>query len=163
MDAMLSNPSFWVGVSFFVFLAIAYKPAKAAMLSSLDSKIEEIKNQVEEAAKLRDEAQSLLAEYERKQQQSAQHAEEMLAAAKHDADEMKKRAQADLKDALKRQEALAMERIELAEERAVQEVRTAVTEMAIAATAKLIAERAEGDAGDALVEKSIGELGDKLH
>ena len=163
MEAALQNPSFWVGVSFFVFLAIAFKPAKKAILGALDSKIAEIKDQVEEAARLRDEAQALLAEYERKQQQASKHAEEMVDAARKEAEESKARAEADLNASLDRQRKLALERISMAEEKALREVRAAAAEMAIAATEKLVAERVAGDDGDKLIDRAIEELGSKLH
>lgn len=160
---LLGNPSFWVAVAFFVFLAIAFKPAKTAILGALDGKIDEIKADVEHAAKLRDEAQALLADYERKQQQSAAQAEEMIATAKREAEDAKTRAEEELRASLERQQKLALERISLAEEKALSEVRIAAADLAIAATEKLITERAAGKEGDALIEKSISELGDKLH
>ena len=163
MGEMFANPSFWVGVAFFVFIIGAFKPAKKAILGALDSKIDEIKNQVEEASKLRDEAQALLAEYERKQQQASQHAEDMIEAAKKEADEARLRAEADLNASLDRQRKLAMERIAMAEEKALQEVRAAAAEMAIAATEKLVTEKVTGADGDKLIDKAIADLGDKLH
>ena len=159
----LRNPAFWVGVSFFIFLAIAFKPAKKAILDALDGKIAEIKDQVEEAARLRDEAQALLAEYERKQQQASKHAEEMVDAARKEAEESKSRAEADLNASLDRQRKLALERISMAEEKALREVRAAAAEMAIAATEKLVTDRVAGEDGDKLIDRAIQELGSKLH
>lgn len=163
MEEALHNPAFWVGVSFFIFLGIAFKPAKKAILGGLDAKIAEIKDQVEEAARLRDEAQALLAEYERKQQQAAQHAEQMVDAARKEAEEAKTRAESDLNASLDRQRKLALERISMAEEKALREVRAAAAEMAIAATEKLVSERVTGADGDKLVDRAIAELGSKLH
>ena len=160
---LLSNETFWVAIALVVFLGIAFKPAKKAILGALDGKIDEVKAEVEHAAKLRDEAQALLAEYERKQQQSANHAEEMVAAAKREAEEAKTKAEEELRLSLERQQKLALERIAMAEEKALSEVRTAAAELAIAATEKLINERAAGKDGDAIVDKAISELGSKLH
>jgi F-type H+-transporting ATPase subunit b len=163
MEEAFQNPAFWVGVSFFIFLAIAFKPAKKAILDALDGKIAEIKDQVEEAARLRDEAQALLAEYERKQQQASKHAEEMVDAARKEAEESKSRAEADLNASLDRQRKLALERISMAEEKALREVRAAAAEMAIAATEKLVTDRVAGEDGDKLIDRAIKELGSKLH
>lgn len=162
MEALLQNTTFWVAVSLVVFLVIAYKPAKKAFLASVDGKIDEVKAEVEQAAKLRDEAQALLAEYERKQQQSAAHAEEMIAAAKREAEESKTLAEEELRISLERQQKLAEERIALAEEKAIREVRAAATDLAIAATEKLITERAAGPDGDRLVDQAIAGLSTKL-
>lgn len=163
MGELFGNPSFWVGVAFFIFIIGAFKPAKKAILGALDAKIEEIKGQVEEASKLRDEAQALLAEYERKQQQASQHAEDMVDAARKEAEESRTRAEAELNASLERQRKLAMERIAMAEEKALQEVRAAAAEMAIAATEKLVAEKVAGADGDKLVDKAIADLAGKLH
>ncbi len=163
MAEIFGNPTTWVAVALAIFIALVFKPAKKAILSALDSKIDEIKNQVEEAAKLRDEAQALLAEYERKQQQATQHAEEMIDAARKEAEDFKVRSESELNANLERQRKMALERIALAEEKALQEVRAAAADLAIAATEKLVAEKVAGVDGDKLVDKAIADLGGKLH
>ena len=163
MAEIFGNPTTWVAVALVIFIALVFKPAKKAILAALDAKIDEIKNQVEEASKLRDEAQALLAEYERKQQQASQHAEEMIDAARKEAEEFRVRAESDMNANLERQRKLAMERIAMAEEKALQEVRTAAAELAIAATEKLVTEKVAGADGDKIVDKAIADLGGKLH
>jgi len=163
MAEIFGNPTTWVAIALVIFIALAFKPAKKAILSALDSKIDEIKNQVEEASKLRDEAQALLAEYERKQQQAAQHAEEMIDAARKEAEDFRVRSESELNANLERQRKMAMERIALAEEKALQEVRAAAADLAIAATEKLVTDKVAGTDGDKLVDKAIADLGGKLH
>ena len=163
MAEIFGNPTTWVAVALVIFIALVFKPAKKAILSALDSKIDEIKNQVEEASKLRDEAQALLAEYERKQQQTVQHAEEMIDAARKEAEDFRVRSESELNANLDRQRKMAMERIALAEEKALQEVRAAAADLAIAATEKLVAEKVAGADGDKLVDKAIADLSGKLH
>lgn len=160
---MLHDPTFWVAIAFVIFVALTFKPLKNAMMGGLDKKIETIKAQVDEAARLREEAQSLLAEYERKQAKGAKHAEEIVAAARKEAEEAKTRSEADLKEALIRQEKSSLQKIEQAEEKAIQEVRSMAVDLAIAAATKLISERVDGKDGDALIEKAIDELPNKLH
>jgi len=148
---MLNDPTFWVAIAFVIFVALAFKPLKNAMMGGLDKKIAAIKAEVDEAARLREEAQSLLAEYERKQAKGAKHAEEIVAAARKDAEESKTRAEVELQEALVRQEKASLLKIEQAEEKAIQEVRSMAVELAITAATKLITERVEGKAGDALM------------
>ena len=79
---MLQDPTFWVAVAFVIFVIAVFKPIKGALMGSLDAKIEEIRREVEEAEKLREEAQSLLANYQRQQRQAMQDAENIVARAK---------------------------------------------------------------------------------
>ena len=160
---MLEDPTFWVAIAFVIFIVAAGKPLKNAMMGGLDKKIETIKAQVDEAARLREEAQSILAEYERKQAQGAKHAEELLTAARREAEEAKTLSEADLRESLERHEKAALQKIAQAEEKAIQEVRGMAVDLAIAAASKLIIERVAGDAGDALIDKTIKEIPGKLH
>lgn len=160
---MFQDPTFWVAVAFVLFIALTFKPLKNAMMGGLDKKIASIKAEVDEAARLREEAQSLLAEYERKQAKGAKHAEEIVAAARKEAEEARTRAEAELQESLVRQEKAALLKIEQAEEKAIQEVRSMAVELAISAATKLITERVDGKDGDALIEKAIVDLPNKLH
>ena len=67
MDSLIQDPTFWVAVAFVVFVVLVFKPIKGALIGGLDAKIAEIRQEVEEAEKLREEAQSLLANYQRQQ------------------------------------------------------------------------------------------------
>ena len=160
---MFQDPTFWVAVAFVIFILLTFKPLKNAMMGGLDKKIASIKAEVDEAARLREEAQSLLAEYERKQAKGTKHAEEIVAAARKEAEEARTRAEAELQEALVRQEKAALLKIEQAEEKAIQEVRSMAVELAISAATKLITERVDGKDGDALIDKAIGDLPNKLH
>ena len=86
MNELLRSAEFWALVSFVIFVAGIFKPARRALTSALDQRIETIRTQVEEAKRLREEAQAALANYQRKQRQAAEEAaakkaeEERLAA-----------------------------------------------------------------------------------
>lgn len=160
---MFQDPTFWVAIAFVLFVVLTFKPLKNAMMGGLDKKIEAIKAQVDEAARLREEAQSLLAEYERKQAKGTKHAEEIVSAARKDAEDARTRAEADLQEALVRQEKASLLKIEQAEEKAIQEVRSMAVELAISAATKLITERVDGKDGDTLIDKAIKDLPNKLH
>ena len=164
MDALLNDTSFWVAISFVIFVILAWRPLKKAMLTALDDRTERIRNDIDEAARLREEAQALLASYKRKQRDAAAEAEEILRHAKTEANRFKDQAIADLENALVRREAQAMDRIAQAEAQATAEVRAFAVDLAIAATRRLLADQASrGDLAARLIDDSIQVIGAKLH
>jgi F-type H+-transporting ATPase subunit b len=162
MSEFIHDPAFWTALAFIIFVAVMFKPLKKALLAGLDSRIEQIRKEVEEAQRLREEAQTLLASYQRKQREAAQEAEEIVKQAKEDAAIHRAEAEKALVELLKRQEALAVDKIAQAEAAAVQEVREIAVDLAIAATEKILTEKVRGDLSDRLVDKAIGELSQKL-
>ena len=133
------------------------------MTGALDDKIAQIRNEVEEAQRLREEAQSTLASYQLKQRDAAQEVEAMMEQAKAEAEAHSKSAEAALKAMLKRQEQSASEKIQQAEAAAVQEIRDRAVTVALAATVSLLEEKLSGASGDALIDDAIKTLPDRLH
>ncbi len=159
---MLQDPTFWVAVAFVIFVIAVFKPIKGALMGGLDAKIEEIRREVEEAEKLREEAQSLLANYQRQQRQAIQDAENIVARAKEDAGRHRAEADEAMKEMVRRQEEQAREKIAQAEAAAIQEVRSMAVDLAMAASEKLLADKLAGDEGSRLIDKSISEIPQKL-
>ncbi len=155
--------AFWVGLAFVVFVAAVFKPVSRMMGAALDGRAEKIKQELEEAVRLREEAQALLASYERRQNEALKEAEDILAHAKEEAERQARQAGEALEELIRRREAQAMDRIARAEEEAAADVRNAAVELAIAATRKLISSELDEDHQQALIDEAIGELGDKLH
>jgi F-type H+-transporting ATPase subunit b len=162
MSALIHDPTFWVLISFILFVIAVYKPIKKAMLGGLDARIAEIRREVEDAEKLREEAQSLLANYQRQQRQAIQDAEAIVEKAREDAERHKTEAEDAITEMVRRQEEQATEKIAQAEAAAVQEVREMAVDLAIAASERLLAERLSGAEGEALVDKAIEDLPTKL-
>ena len=162
MDSLIQDPTFWVAVAFVVFVVLVFKPIKAALIGGLDAKIAEIRQEVEEAEKLREEAQSLLANYQRQQRQAIQDAEAIVARAKEEAERHRAEADEAMKDMVRRQEEQAREKIAQAEGAAIQEVRSMSVELAMAAAEKLLADRLAGDEGSRLIDNSIEDIPRKL-
>ena len=157
------DPTFWVAVAFVIFVGLTFKPLKKALFSALDARANRIRQELEEAARLREDAQKLLAEYKRKQSDAAKEAEALIEHAKIEASRLRDQAEQDLVHALKRREQAAVEKINQAESKALAEVRNQAVEIAIAATAKLLAENIDDAKTDALVRDSIEDLKSKLH
>lgn len=162
MNALLNDPTFWTLVSFTIFVVLLFRPVKKAVLGGLDSRIAQIRTEVEEAQKLREEAQTLLASYQRKQREAVQEARDIVTRAREDAENHRAESERQIADLLKRQEALAIEKIGQAEATAMQEVRDVAIDLAIAATEKILTEKAAGDLADTLIANAIDELPRKL-
>ena len=162
MDSLIQDPTFWVAVAFVVFVVLVFKPIKGALIGGLDAKIAEIRQEVEEAEKLREEAQSLLANYQRQQRQAIQDSEAIVARAKEEAERHRAEADEAMKDMVRRQEEQAREKIAQAEAAAIQEVRSMSVELAMAAAEKLLADRLAGDEGSRLIDNSIEDIPRKL-
>ena len=162
-EPFYASPEFWVFVAFVIFVGAAGRIVFAKITKALDERAAAIKQQIEEAIRLREEAQDLLATYERKQRQAASEAEELLDQARMDADRLGQQAALALEKSLKRQEQLALERIAQAEVKAIEEVRDAAIDIALEASRRVLAEKVKGKLADALIKGAIKELPKKLH
>src|SRR3546814_19697538 len=89
---MLHDPTFWVAVAFVVFAGLMVWKARQPVLDGLDARAERIRAELDEAQRLREEAQKALAEYKRKQRDAAKEAEDLLANAKHQAELLRPQA-----------------------------------------------------------------------
>lgn len=160
---MLSDPTFWVLVSFVIFVALVWKPGSKAVAQMLDDRAEKIRVDLEKAAKLREEAQALFAEYQKKQRDALKDAEAIIKAARDEAETLSKQAAADLEVSLKRREQLALQRIAQAEAQATADVRAAAIDLAMAATRKVLTDKLDAGRQDALIDAAIKELPGKLN
>jgi F-type H+-transporting ATPase subunit b len=160
---MWEDPETWVALAFVVFVVVAFKPIKKGVTGGLDSRIGAIRREIEEAQKLREEAQHLLAEHRRKLREAMDDAKAVIEHAQEEAERLRQKAEADLEASMKRRQLAAEEKIAQAEARAVQEVRDQAVEIAVAATAKLMAEKVDKDHAAALVDEAIRELPTRLH
>ena len=163
MDALMHSTTFWVGVAFTVFVIAAFKPGKRILSSALDAKIAKIREEVEEAKRLREEAQATLASYQRRQREAIQEAEQIIAHAREEAERAKTRAEAELEESIARREQQATNKIAQAEAAALDEIREKVVDMAIDATARLLEKKMAGKAGEQAVAEAIKDIPNKLH
>lgn len=163
MSAVFGDPTFWVAVAFLIFITAFARPIAKALPKALDERAAKIKRDLDEAERLRIEAQDLLAEYQRKQRDAVREAGEIVAHARVEAARLTEEGRKRLEQSLKRREHLALERIARAEATALAEVRAKAIDVAIEATRKLLAERAAGAKADQLIEASIKDLPEKLH
>ena len=153
----------WLVVALLVLFAIAYRTAKKAIVGALDARSARIKTELDEAQRLREEAQSALAGFQRRQRDAMTEAEAIIAHAREDAERVRQQALADLEQLLKRREKLAMDRIAQAEANAAAEVRNIAVDVAIAASRQLIADSLDQKKAQALIDEAIADLPKRLH
>jgi F-type H+-transporting ATPase subunit b len=160
---MLESAEFWVAIAFVAFVAGAFKPGRKALLDALDGRAGKIQSEIDEATRLREEAQAALAAYQRKQREATEETREMLEHAKEEADLLSKRTLSELEEALQRRQKQALDRIAQAESEATQEVRSHAVDIAVTATMRILEESLEDERGDDLIKAAIEELPKKLH
>lgn len=156
-------PELYVAIAFFAVVGFAAKPVFRGIVTALDMRRDKIKNRLDEAHRLREDAQEMLATYQRKQRDAMKEADEIIAHAKAEAQRMAEQAARDLEEIVKRREQQAMDRIAQAEAEALKEVRNLAVDIAMAATRQLIADNLGAKQGSALVDQAIKDLPGKLH
>lgn len=163
MSALFMDGTFWVAVSFFLFVGLLLWFGVAGRVNAaLDARAEAIKNELEEARKLREEAQAMLAQYQRKQRDAEQEAQEIVSQARHEAERLAAETKRKLAEQVERRTALAEQKISQAEAQAAKEVRDAATEIAIAAAARVIGETSDASRQDALIDQSLDQVKQRL-
>jgi F-type H+-transporting ATPase subunit b len=160
---LLHSHEFWVLVAFVIFVALVAKPIGRFIGKSLDDRAAKIKTEVDEAQALRDEAQQLLAENQRRQRESAKEAAEIVAHARSEAERLQRESAAAFEAAMARREKVAMEKIAQAEAQALAEVRAQAVDVAIAATTRVLTQAMDERRGAALIDEAIADLERKLH
>ena len=160
----LDNTDFVVTIAFVLFVAlIIYLKVPGKVTAMLDARAVAIQADLDEARKLREEAQSILATYERKQREVSEQADHIIATAKEEAQRAAQQAREDLKDAIARRLQGAQDQIASAQAAAVKEVRDTAVSVAVAAASDVIAKGMSAKDAGGLIDAAIKDVGDKLH
>ena len=164
MVAILNDSNTWVAVSFVIFFGIlVYFGVHRFVLSALDDRAKRIKDELDEAKRLREEAAGLLAEYQRRRAEAETEAEAIIADAKADAERVAAEARARVEDFVARRTALAENKIANAEAQALAEVRAAAADAAVSAAAKVLADTTKGEIAERLLTQGIADVRAKLN
>lgn len=162
--SLLQDSHFVVGISFVVFFGLlAYLGVHKVLGRALDDRAGRIREELDEVRRLREEAQAIFAEFERKHREVHTQVGEIVAHAKLEAEQAAENAKADLAASIERRLRGADEQIAMAEANAVREVRDRAVQVAIAAAAEVMAARLTTGDADALVDDAIRSVGEKLH
>jgi F-type H+-transporting ATPase subunit b len=160
----LKNTDFVVLIAFLVFIGVlVYFKVPGLLAGMLDSRAEGIRSELEEARALREEAQSLLAGYERKQKEVQDQADRIVSAAREEARLAAEQARVDLAKSLERRMAAATDQIASAEGAAIKAVRDQAVTIAIAAARDVIAKQMTAAEGNTLIDDAIAQVDAKLH
>ncbi len=160
----LYNTNFVVMIAFALFIGVLiYYKVPGMAVSALDKRAEGIRNDLEEAKALREEAQSVLATYERRQREVQEQAERIVATAKAEASAAAAQAKEDLKASIARRLAAAEEQIASAQAAAVKEVRDQAVTIALGAAGDVIAKQMTAAEANKLIDEAISEVDAKLH
>ncbi len=155
---MLQDATFWVALAFGIFFLLTFKKVGALIVGGLDQRGAKIRQELEEAQRLREDAEKVLSECQKRQLEAEAEAEKMLAYAREEAARVLKRADEDVQGAVKRRESQAMDRIAQAEAQALIEVRNTAVDIAISASRQLFAERLAKNEPDPLLDRSLKSL-----
>lgn len=160
----LYNTNFVVWIAFLLFIAVlVYLKVPGKLTGLLDKRAEGIQAELNEAKALREEAQTVLASFERKQKEVQEQADRIVETAKAEAAAAAEQAKEDLKNSIKRRLATAEEQIAAAEASAVKEVRDRAVQVAVGAAGDVIASKMTAASSNSLIDEAINSVGEKLH
>lgn len=155
---------FWVAAAFVLFVIVMGKfGVHRMMVKGIDDRRERIKVELDEARRLKVEAQALLAQYQGRQQEAEREAEAIVASARREAERLASEAESKLEEFVARRTTMAETKIAQAEAQALADVRSVATEAAVAAAEMLLGRAAKGKIADDLIAKGITELRSKLN
>jgi F-type H+-transporting ATPase subunit b len=164
MIDLIYQPETWVAIAFLIFVGLLVKLGVPNLLfKALDDRSARIKAELDEALKLRKEAEGVLAEYRRRQDEAEKTAESIILNARVEADRMAAEAQTKVEEFIARRTKMAEAKIAQAEAQALADVRATAADVAIAAAEAILVKTTHGAAAEALVTKGIGDLKAKLN
>ena len=161
---MLEDAETWVAIGFVIFVGIlVYVGVPRMIASSLDDRAKRVQAELDEARRLKDEAQRLLAEYQGKQKQAESEAASIIAGAKAEAERVAAEAHTKMEEFVARRTKMAETKIAQAEAQAVADVRAAAADAAVAAAEKILTDSVKGKVADDLIARGIGDVKAKLN
>jgi F-type H+-transporting ATPase subunit b len=152
----------WLLIALAILIAVIWKPVRRAIVGALDGHAGKVRAELDEAKRLREEAQSLLAEHKRQLAAGQEHARSISEHARREAERQAERHRAELEASLARRTEQALGRIAQEEARAVQDVRNQAATLAIRTTRRLFADQVDSAHAQVLVDRAIEEVGRKL-
>ncbi len=158
------EPETWVAIAFILFVAfIVYLEVPGKVTQALDSRSEAIARELEEARKLRAEAEAVLADYKRRAENLEAEAEAILAQAGREASAYAQEARAAFDEMIARRLSIAGQKIKLEEEKARKQIRAQAAELAIAAAEQLIEQKVTGQVAGNMITASLERIKKRLH
>jgi F-type H+-transporting ATPase subunit b len=161
---MFEDPEFWVALAFVIFMGILVKFGVPKMaLSALDERSDRIKQALDEAQRLRSEAQAVLTQYQKKREDAEKEAQAIIVSARVEAERLAGEAKGKVEEFIARRTKMAESKIAQAEAQALADVRAAAADAAVAAAEKILVQTTHGAAAESLIAKGISDLKAKLN
>lgn len=157
------DESFWVAVSFFTFIFLVAKPVGRFIAAGLDKRSHTIKEELDEAMRLKEEAQALLASYQRKQRKAVEEAEEILDHARDEAERITRQAQSHLEQEIAKRTEIALQKIAQAQTSVVQEIRDNAVDITVSASRMLLEKHLDKKRAEELITDAVSSIDRKLH
>jgi F-type H+-transporting ATPase subunit b len=164
MPEALAETENWVALGFLIFLGLlAYLGAHRKVIETLDQRQARIKSELEEARRLKEEAQALLADFERRGREAESEAAAIISSAKAEAERLAVEAKAKMEDFVTRRMKMAENKIAQAEAQALADVRSAAADAAVAAAEKILSTSAKGKVAEDLLARGIDDVKQKFN
>jgi F-type H+-transporting ATPase subunit b len=161
---MFEDPEFWVALAFVIFVGVLVKFGVPKMaLSALDARGDRIKQALDEAHRLRSEAQAVLAQYQQKRAEAEKEAQAIIVSARVEAERLAGEAKGKVEEFIARRTKMAESKIAQAEAQALADVRAAAADAAVTAAEKILVQTTHGAAAESLIAKGISDLKAKLN
>lgn len=160
---MIFNEAFWVGFSFVVFIALIAKPVGRFMAQALDNRAKIIQSELDEVLRLKEEAQELLASYQRKQKEIKQESENIIKSAKEEAALIAKESEKELDKALNSRIEMAMQKMSNYEASVINQIRRNSIDIAVGSVRAMILEHLNKEKAEELINQATLEINKKLH
>ena len=154
---------FWVAIAFALFLGVlGYFGAHKSLVKAIDDRRNRIKSELDDACRLKEEAQALLEGYQRRRQEVEREAQAIIAGAQAESERLAAEAVAKVEDFVARHTKMAQDKIAQAEAQALADVRSAAADAAVAAASSVLAATVKGTIAEKLLAEGIADLRTKL-
>ncbi len=155
---ILHDPAFWVSVATLTFVVIVFKPAKKAILAALDLRISKVRSELDEARRLREESEKIIAEARTKLAKSEEDAKQILLHAKNEADSIIKITTQKLEKDIEIRKNLALSKIQSLEETSIADIKKNISAFTILAAHTILEENIDEETTKRLDEDSIEKI-----
>ena len=159
---MFSDPQFWVFIAFIIFIGVMIKPVRKILLINLGDKIQEIKDSIDQAEKIKNDAQLALSEIKKRQNEVKGEIDLIELEAKEKITIIEKNAHTKLIDQINKRNALASVKIDQMTRDANTEIQIHITQIAISATVNILEKKLNDKEKQNLINQSVNELGSAL-
>ena len=159
---MFSDPQFWVFIAFIIFIGVMIKPVRKILSINLGDKIQEIKDSIDQAEKIKNDAQLALSEIKKRQNEIKGEIDLIEQEAKEKITMIEKNAHTKLIDQINKRNALASVKIDQMTRDANTEIQKHITQIAISATVNILEKKLNDKEKQNLINQSVNELGSAL-